>query len=256
MKKEAYIEENHNISIDLNTYLEKSIGFTKTEELFDHFKGALNTFGYDSVVFICFPPRKGAGEVKAICPYFNVPQEIVCEYLEQKLYETGPVFEISKISGQPVVWSDVLDEKNSAKTLPKLSKFLDLLKEHGYYNGLTIPVFGVGNSFGYISLASHETEINLEDPKNIIIFHLCMNLMNQYFRISEINNPPNVKLTKREKEVLTWVLHGKSNSVIAEIMELSEHTVSTYIKRSTVKLNASSKWSAALTAVLIGIIQY
>ena len=60
----------------------------------------------------------------------------------------------------------------------------------------------------------------------------------------------------REKEVLSWVLKGKSNPVIADIMGISEHTVATYIRRCSTKMNASSKWSAAITAVLVGNVQY
>jgi len=242
--------------VNLNEYLKKSILLDNFEDLFEHFETALDKYGYDSVVFICFPPRKFADELLPVCPYFNIPDVIISEYLSNELYRSGPVFEYAKTTGKPVVWSEILQNQKIDKS-PEIEKFLKLIQSKGYNNGVTIPVFGVGNSFGYISLASHEKEIDPGVEKNVTLHHLCINLMRQYIRISNDNEKQkHPKLTKREKQVLTWVLKGKSNSVIAELLDISEHTVATYIKRSTKKLNASSKWSAALTAVLIGIIQY
>jgi len=241
--------------LNLNEYLLKSVNLLTLEQLFTHFESALDSFGYDSAVFLCFPPRKDAGEVIPTCPYFNVSTDLISEYLSNKLYTSGPVFEYIRTTGLPITWSDVFVE-GKIKKLPEIEKYIKLLSSRGYHNGVAMPVFGVGNSFGFISLASHQKAINIKLDKNIIVQHVCIDLMRQYIRITKIENGGVIKLTRREKEVLTWVLKGKSNSVIAQLMNISEHTVSTYIKRSTKKLNASSKWSAALTAVLIGLIQY
>ena len=62
------------------------------------------------------------------------------------------------------------------------------------------------------------------------------------------------QLSSREKEILDWVARGKSNSVIAEILEISPGTVDTYMRRIYVKLDVSDRTSAAVKGVGMGLI--
>lgn len=61
-------------------------------------------------------------------------------------------------------------------------------------------------------------------------------------------------LTKRETEVLRWVANGLSAKEIADKMCLSVHTVNTYRKNISAKLNIHSVTGLAFYAVLHGII--
>lgn len=62
------------------------------------------------------------------------------------------------------------------------------------------------------------------------------------------------ELSAREAEILVWVAQGKSNTDIAEILEISPHTVSTHLKRILHKLNASSRTTAAVRAAQWGLL--
>lgn len=241
---------------DLDAHLKASLNLTSVHDLFCHFEDAIKVLGYHYTVFIFFPPKKDASEVTPICPYFNVSSDLISEYLSNKLYKVGPVFERAKTTGEIVVWSDVLEDSKKMDSLPELNKFVSLLQKYDFQDGFTIPAFGYSNSFGYISFTTEEASVKANDENIIILKHVCIDLLKQYLRITEGETEKAVSLTKREKEVLLWVLRGKSNPVIAEIMDISEHTVSTYISRSAKKLKAHSKWSAALTAVLTGLIHY
>lgn len=61
-------------------------------------------------------------------------------------------------------------------------------------------------------------------------------------------------LSPREKEVLHWVAKGKSNSVIADILGVSESTVDTFLRRIYSKLNATNRITAVVRAIRLGII--
>ncbi len=244
------------MAVALNTYLKKSDEINNIEALLQHFTKAIESFGYEQHVFIFFPPKKSAEETLPYCPSFNIPEKIIDIYISHELYQVGPIFLEVKTTGRPVLWSDFLHSEKDYERNPKLKEFIKLLGEHGYFNGITIPVFGVRNCFGHFSFTSATKKMSLEDPDLIILNHVCINLVRQYNRIKQLEKTIHPPLTPREKEVLSWVLKGKSNSVIAEIMEISEHTVNTYIKRSCKKLSASSKWSAGISAVLTGLLQY
>jgi DNA-binding CsgD family transcriptional regulator len=63
-----------------------------------------------------------------------------------------------------------------------------------------------------------------------------------------------VELTKREKEVLLWVVAGKSNSDISTILSISDHGVDFHLRNLFKKLGVTSRVVAALRGVQLGLI--
>lgn len=61
-------------------------------------------------------------------------------------------------------------------------------------------------------------------------------------------------LSDREREILTWVALGKSNTDIGVILRISPHTVGTYLKRILTKLDVSSRTTAAVKAAQLGML--
>lgn len=59
-------------------------------------------------------------------------------------------------------------------------------------------------------------------------------------------------LSPREREVLCWVSRGKSNSVIADILGISQHTVDTHIRRIFRKLGTTDRTTASIRAMETG----
>ncbi len=57
------------------------------------------------------------------------------------------------------------------------------------------------------------------------------------------------QLTNREKEVLKYVVMGKSNSEIAEILMISEHTAKAHVCSILRKMKAKDRVVAAVEAV-------
>jgi LuxR family transcriptional regulator/LuxR family quorum-sensing system transcriptional regulator CciR len=61
-------------------------------------------------------------------------------------------------------------------------------------------------------------------------------------------------LTQRERDVLIWIARGKSNSVIANILGISENTVETLVGRCYRKLGVSDRVSAAVKGIGTGLV--
>jgi len=61
-----------------------------------------------------------------------------------------------------------------------------------------------------------------------------------------------ISLSEREREIMLWVVQGKSNAVIAEILGISASTVDTYMRRIFRKLEVADRTSAAMRAMAIG----
>lgn len=62
------------------------------------------------------------------------------------------------------------------------------------------------------------------------------------------------KLTAREIEVLRWTMEGKSAWAVGEILGVTEHAVNFHLRNVFRKLNVSSKHSAVLKAMNLGLI--
>jgi DNA-binding CsgD family transcriptional regulator len=65
---------------------------------------------------------------------------------------------------------------------------------------------------------------------------------------------PVPRLGAREKECLIWAAHGKEYSEIAIILDLSEHTVRSYLKSARLKLDCSNIPQAVGKAVKLRVI--
>lgn len=62
------------------------------------------------------------------------------------------------------------------------------------------------------------------------------------------------KLSKREREVLTWIRYGKSNSEMGMILGLSQFTVKNYVEKLLRKLGTPSRAGAVGKAFDKGIL--
>jgi two-component system nitrate/nitrite response regulator NarL len=61
-----------------------------------------------------------------------------------------------------------------------------------------------------------------------------------------VMQPTYDKLTIREREVLAWIARGHSNRVIAEALQISEHTVRVHVTQILRKLNLTNRVQALL----------
>jgi len=70
----------------------------------------------------------------------------------------------------------------------------------------------------------------------------------------ETPEAPTIHLSGREREVLSLVAKGFRFPEIAELLELSTHTVTTYVRRIYAKLEVGSKGEAVYEALHLGLI--
>jgi DNA-binding CsgD family transcriptional regulator len=66
---------------------------------------------------------------------------------------------------------------------------------------------------------------------------------------------PLLPLSRREREVLTWLRHGKSNWEISRILAISERTVKFHVASIMRKLNAVTRTQAVALAMELGIFE-
>jgi len=73
-------------------------------------------------------------------------------------------------------------------------------------------------------------------------------------RLGQIESDPYQKLSTRERQVLQLIAEGKTNRVVAEVLELSTKTIDTHRTRLMRKLNIHDQTSLVKFAIRKGII--
>lgn len=122
--------------------------------------------------------------------------------------------------------------------------------------GIHLPVFGPNGRNGYVSMDFGNVKPDLDDHDLSLLQSCCQFAHQQYCHLLLVELPQNTRLSPREKEILSWVAKGKSNGVIAEILEITESSVITYLERAFKKLEVDSRVTATLRASSLGELQY
>jgi DNA-binding CsgD family transcriptional regulator len=73
--------------------------------------------------------------------------------------------------------------------------------------------------------------------------------------ITEEEKETNCMISMREREILEWVHHGKTNWEIAGILEISPLTVKNHVQNILRKLNVQNRSHAAVKASRLGLVK-
>lgn len=179
------------------------------------------------------------------------PEEWVELYIKKgwQLVDPGP--DITMRLGKPMTWHDAL----SSRKLTKLERdYVTQTIAFGLTSGYGFPLWGPNGQNAFVAVG-FPPDIPLPDEDAISGHHIL--LLAGHQRIcqltSHIRSP--VKLSDREREVLTWVGRGKSNSDVGSILSISADTVATYLRRIYFKLGCHDRIGAVITALRLGLIR-
>jgi DNA-binding CsgD family transcriptional regulator len=154
-------------------------------------------------------------------------------------------------AGMPIRWTDIW--RNSELTSEERD-FVEALRRIVFSDGFSLPCYGPQgrNAVVGISKLSKKADVS---PSHLALLHFAAQAA--HLRICALFADEITRdwhLSTREKEILDWVARGKSNNVIAEILEIAPGTVDTYIRRIYEKLEVSDRTSAAVKGVGLGLI--
>ena len=132
--------------------------------------------------------------------------------------------------------------------------YISRLQEWNMQVGVAAVAYGPGarSGFMYVCPARSNYVPSLDDIEKVrIIVQMSYLRYRELLREEDERRPT---LSNRELEVLELIAGGKSNGVIAEILEISAATVDTHVRRIYAKLVVADRTSAVVEAVCRGII--
>jgi LuxR family quorum-sensing transcriptional regulator LasR len=135
---------------------------------------------------------------------------------------------------------------------------------HGIRSGATLPVHGPQGEFGVISFAS-DARPDLAAQRATSEALPMLSLVRDYAFASsarfreegarhEETRSAAPRLTRRELEVLQWVMVGKSSWEVARITNCSEATVNFHLANVRQKFDVNTRQQAVVKAIALGLI--
>lgn len=224
---------------------------TSVEALGAYFLELASELGFDVASFHIL--RRGIHHRQsADMPLIHTfPQDWVDFYISERCFAHDPIIAQAQLERKPFHWFQV--EELRAVTEGE-RRYLSLLRETGLTDGLAIPLFGPGGEVAYAGLGLMRGRLDLSPADLDRLHHVLYQIYNTCQGMTHAPKVARPDLSPREREVLLWAAKGKSNSVIAQILGISEHTVDSLLRRAFRKLEVTSRIAAVLRAVQWGII--
>lgn len=184
--------------------------------------------------------------------FFNTfPAAWVQRYRARNYFEIDPIILHARTAKAPFRWNDV---GTLMALTPAQEAYLQDLKACGMVDGLAVPVFSANGSIAYFGLGSSTQAVRLSPQDMLELQYACTQIHVRFMALHGEVLPEPKALSPREREVLTWMTRGKSNSVIAGILEVSDHTIDTLVRRVFAKLGVNDRIHAALRGVGLGLV--
>ena len=171
------------------------------------------------------------------------------------LYESAGFRRIDPIpdavmrAGHTISWEEALEDVEQTE---EVAQFIRALRAHGITNGFGVPLFGPANRDAYGAFGFPKDHTPTEEQ----VVALTMVARAGHDRVCQLVSIEDgeISLSEREQQVLGYIARGKSNNVIAQLLEISPETVSTYVKRIYAKLGTSDRVGTTVKALKLKLV--
>jgi DNA-binding CsgD family transcriptional regulator len=181
----------------------------------------------------------------------SYPEAWVLRYIKNRYAEIDPVLRQHMQTGsRRQTWTNTYQRASSAKGL----EFIEEARSFGLTVGVTVGAVEPGQ--GLSSFVSFANDKEIIPPR----YHAALECLSQYIHRALVRiapavvTPANLALSVREKTVLNWMRHGKTNWEISRILGVSERTVRFHAESIFNKLDVSSRTQAVAYAVENGLL--
>jgi DNA-binding CsgD family transcriptional regulator len=235
----------------LRAFLERTENVQDHQVLFQKLRAFTADYGADLLSYHIVVENLLRVRVDDGFHYHCFPSAWVEHYLAQNYFAIDPIIATAMTVQAPFRWYDVgkLCTLTAAQTA-----YLDDMRQWGLVDGLAVPIFAARGAIAYFGVGSDRAALTLSSTDELEIQYACNHTHRMFVDIRDALAKPQSALSNREREVLTWVARGKSNSVIADILGVSDHTVDTLVRRVFAKLAVSDRISAAIKGIGAGLV--
>ena len=178
-------------------------------------------------------------------------------YLDKGYTFVDPTVNYARGHVVPTLWDSLVTAPDNTVAEAKIGKIMfEEARDFGLAKGLSVPLHGLGCSFGMMSYAAR-------DPRHPIVESTVQAeamLLATYVHqtASALLFGPRLRDTKplsaRERECLKWAAEGKSSWDIAHLLNITERTVVFHLHNACEKLGVATRQQAVAKAMVLGLL--
>jgi len=182
---------------------------------------------------------------------FGWPAEWVETYRSEDFLHLDPMPRIAVQRTLPFWWSQIGDliELDADER-----RYMDLARKAGFGDGLSVPVFGPHGRNGYNAVGFGKDAPRPDETRVSEIHSACQMAHLRYCDLILEGLPEAVTLSERERQILGFMVRGRSNQQIAALLNISANTVDTYVRRCFDKLDVHDRMTAGLRGLALGLV--
>lgn len=233
--------------MELTSFIERLERAGSLEDIQDIVLGLRDHFGVAHMVYHWV---SADGEQYGCGTY---PPEWAQRYVDRDYLRIDPVVAGCFQRFHPVDWKR-LDWSSRAARAMREDSIL-----HGVGNqGFSIPIRGPSGQFALFTVSDNATdedwaEFTARNQRDLILIAHYLN--SKALELEQARAPqPSKALSPRETDALTFLAMGYSRGQVAEMLEISEHTLRVYIESARFKLGALNTTHAVARALAEGLI--
>lgn len=212
---------------------------------------AANSVGFEQVMYAVVHSRHAQYENAFV--QTNYSAEWRERYDAERFAYVDPTVGHCLISTLPIVWEpDAFSTSGGRVLYEEACSF-------GMRTGVTLPIHGPGGEVGLLSLAS-DTAPGPQFTRDVAHNMGELALLRDYAFAASLpfalqgGAEAAPRLTRRELEVLQWVMAGKSSWEISMITRCSEATVNFHLANVRQKFNVNTRQQAVVKAIALGLL--
>lgn len=236
----------------IEEFIELSNRATSKEEVYDLFVKALNKLGYDRAIYTYIKDQPDINKSAEHGIVTNYPDKwMECHFEFGYINEDPNFIKVLSYSG-PLSWESL---KNIHEFSEIKQKIMDETDEMKLYGGVGISTHGQFGNLSGLGIASSyeksEPDLNTICKLNALSrqFHIAFSDHNNGFHDSQ-----KIRLSDREREILYWAAEGKSDPVIAQILNIKTPTVRFHMGNIFKKLGVNERTLAVVRAIKLRLI--
>ena len=172
-------------------------------------------------------------------------------YVEAGLVHRDPVVEGLRHRHTPFTWSEL---RRDRKLSVLGTEALQVLYDHGWTEGLAVPIPRGNLRFGLIGLTSRRKAFSATEKSLLTMLSLCVHERLRNLAPTHGFAIPPLGLTKREIDCLRLIARGATDRVVGKKLGISQSTAHEHFETAKKKLKASTRAEAIAVAVSLAIV--
>lgn len=223
-------------------FVDRSNHYTTARELLTDFTGVVAAFGFKHYIMTGLPAY--GEDVEKLIVANGWPPAWLDRYREGRYFYDDPVTQWAFASSKPFRWQDAREQSAATRRTEIIA---GEAREFGMVDGLGFPLYDPNNWQAVVSLAAdHEVTLT---PREVALLHTAAAVCQG--QAAHLGTEAMIvpALTAREKDILTWLAHGKTAWEVSTILQLSESTIRTHLRHITAKLDVANTTHAVAKAM-------